>query len=171
MWKKELWRVQIFCLHLKIFPIVHDGTVYSADRRWHLGKHIPLYHFGWYIPCQKACANPITVIRIFLHWPIGFTLKYLIVKKITLHNENSPIMDPIHCVLRALKTSRSSSSRQTYVFQSKIAQGIQKSVQNNQLLSLPSNVFFKKLFSAPKIIKKCFTSNYSPIIENPWSII
>ena len=63
-----------------------------------------------------------------------------------------------HCVLRALKTSWTCSRRQTYVFQSKIAQEIQKWVQNNQLLSLPSNVFFKKLFSAPKIIKKnvCF---------------
>ena len=35
---------------------------------------------------------------------------------------------------------------------------IQKWVQNNDMLLLPSNVFFKKLFSAPKIIKKigCF---------------
>ena len=60
----------------------------------------------------------------------------------------------LHCILRALKTSRSCSRRQTYVFQSKIAQGIHKWVQNNPLSSLPSNVFFKKLFSAPKIIKK-----------------
>ena len=44
--------------------------------------------------------------------------------------------------------------RQTYVFQSKIAQGIPKWVQNNQLSSLPSNVFFKKLFLVPEIIKK-----------------
>ena len=60
----------------------------------------------------------------------------------------------LHCVLRALKTCRSCSRRQTYVFQSKIAQGIQKWDQNNQLSLLPSNVFFKIQFSAPKIIKK-----------------
>ena len=38
---------------------------------------------------------------------------------------------------------------QTYVFKTKIGQG-----QNNQLLTLPSTNFFKKLFSAPKIVKK-----------------
>ena len=43
---------------------------------------------------------------------------------------------------------------QTYVFKTKIGQGIQKWVQNNQLLTLPSTNFFKKLFSAPKIVKK-----------------
>ena len=55
-----------------------------------------------------------------------------------------------HYVLRALKTSQSCSRCQTYVFESRIAQGIQKWVQNNQLLELPSNDFFKKLFSEQK---------------------
>jgi hypothetical protein len=36
-----------------------------------------------------------------------------------------------HYILRALKTSRSCSIRQTYVFQSRMTQGIQKWVQNN----------------------------------------
>ena len=49
-----------------------------------------------------------------------------------------------HYVLWALKTSRSCSKCQTYVFESRIAQGIQKWVQNNQLPALLSNVFFQK---------------------------
>ena len=59
-----------------------------------------------------------------------------------------------HYILRVLKTSQSCSRRQICVFQSTMTQGIQKWVQNNQLSSLPSNDFFKKLFLAPKIIKK-----------------
>ena len=47
----------------------------------------------------------------------------------------------IHCVLRVLKTSRSCSWRQTYVFQSRIPQGIQIWVQHNQLSSLPQYYF------------------------------
>ena len=78
---------------------------------------------------------------------------------------------PIHYVLRALKTSRSCSSCQTYDFESKIAQGIQKWVQNNQLPALPSNVFFKKLFSEQKKSSKnwrfCWFLNFSVNI-NAW---
>ena len=55
------------------------------------------------------------------------------------------------CVQRVLKSSLWDSQWQTYVFQSKIAWGIQKWVQNNLLASLPITIFFKKLFSAPKI--------------------
>ena len=50
--------------------------------------------------------------------------------------------DFTHYVLKGLK------SCQTYVFESRIAQGIQNWVQNSQLQALP------ELFSAPKIIEK-----------------
>ena len=65
-----------------------------------------------------------------------------------------------HCVLRVLKTSRSCSRRQTYIFQIRMTQGIQKWVQNNQLLSLPNGHFFKLLFSVQKIIKKMTFLNF-----------
>ena len=55
-----------------------------------------------------------------------------------------------HCLLRVLKTSLLDPRCQTYVFESRIAQGIQIWVQNNQLLTLPSTICFKKLFSAQK---------------------
>ena len=47
--------------------------------------------------------------------------------------------------MRAWKSFKVDSRGQTYVFKSKIALEIQKWVQNNQLSSLPSNDFFKKL--------------------------
>ena len=55
-----------------------------------------------------------------------------------------------HYVLRVLKTSLWNPRCQTYVFKTKIAQGIQKWFQNNQFQTLPSNDFFKKLFSEQK---------------------
>jgi hypothetical protein len=66
----------------------------------------------------------------------------------------------VHHVLRALKTFGSCSRRQTYFFQSRMTQGIQTWVQNSQLSSLPSNYIFKKLFSAPRIIKRSNFSQY-----------
>ena len=51
-----------------------------------------------------------------------------------------------HYVLRVLKTFLWDPRCQTYIFKTKITQGIQKWVQKNQLPALPSNDFFKKLF-------------------------
>ena len=56
--------------------------------------------------------------------------------------------------LGVLKTFLWDPRCQTYVFESRIAQGIQIWVQNNKLLTpwltLPSTICFKKLFSAQK---------------------
>ena len=107
--------------------------------------------------CCMKCPQIIreknsSQIYIYCYCPQN-TVERICRRQMPLENVNK-----WHYVLRALKTSRFCSRRQTYVFQSKIAQGIQKWVQNNQLSSLLSNVFFKKLFLAPKIIKKigCF---------------
>ena len=62
-----------------------------------------------------------------------------------------------HCVLRVLKTSLWDPRYQTYVFESRIAQGIQVWVQNNQLPALPSNIFFQKLFGVQKNYEKNWT--------------
>ena len=59
-----------------------------------------------------------------------------------------------HCVLRTWKSFKVDLSGQTYVFKTKIAQGIQKWVQNNQLSSQPSTDFFKKLFFGKKKMSK-----------------
>ena len=116
----------------------------------------------WIAQLSKHCATYVIISVIFvstLHKYLG--PRYQLCTYIeTSPSENQYLASNLecfqyYCVLRALKTSRSCSRRQTYVFQSKIAQGIQKWVQNNQLLSLPSNDFFKKLFSVQKkIIKK-----------------
>ena len=55
-----------------------------------------------------------------------------------------------HCVLRVLNTSFWDPRCQTYVFESRIAQGIQVWVQNNQLPALPSTIFFKNCFGCKK---------------------
>ena len=64
------------------------------------------------------------------------------------------ILDLWQYVLRVLKASLWDSRCQTYVFETKIAQVIQKWVQKYQLQTLPSNDFFKKLFSAQKNYQK-----------------
>ena len=57
-----------------------------------------------------------------------------------------------HYVLRVLKTSLWDSRCQTFLFESRITQGIQKWVLNNQLQALLSNIFFfKKLISEQKM--------------------
>ena len=67
----------------------------------------------------------------------------------------SPLFKHLHYILRVLKTSLWDPRCQTYVFKTKIAQGIQKWFQNNQLQTLPSSDFFKKnCFWCKKIIKK-----------------
>ena len=64
----------------------------------------------------------------------------------------------IVCSCRALRPGRLKTSLwnprcQTYVFESKIAQGIQVWVQNNQLPALSSTIF-KNCFGCKKIMKK-----------------
>ena len=133
-WKKEIW-IQI-----------DDGTPCHRTKRWIMKGLRPIFRVRF--PLRQRRTSKFKAENFFF-----------------LANKRTFVSTPVcwkdgttnHCVLRALKTSRSCSRRQTYVFQSKIAQGIQKWVQNNQLSSLPSNVFFKKLFSAPKIIKRNWT--------------
>ena len=56
----------------------------------------------------------------------------------------------IHYVLRVLKTCLWDPRCQIYVFESRIAYGIYKWVQNNQFQTPLSNDFFKKLFLEQK---------------------
>ena len=95
----------------------------------------------------------------FLHWQTKSRhLEQCLSSMLSLNSclrKNGPrllVWDQLHCVLRVLKSSLWDPRGQTYVFQSKIARGIQNGVQNNQLLSLPSTIFFKNYFQHQKLV-------------------
>ena len=107
----------------------------------------------------------LTGTVIILDWMKSNNLDFRsFVKKNQLLNVNLYIIIYIiHYVLRALKTSQCCFRCQTYVFESRIAQGIQKWAQNNQLLTLSGKYyFFSRLFEG-------FTFQQILYFLNDWS--
>ena len=137
------------CSHMQFLIFFQVAGSQKLNYREFLGStYEHLLVFAWTICVNISNSFVLRRFTTSLIFVIQFSFMYFALAMGKIHPS---------CVLRVLKTSIWDPMYQTYVFESRIAQRIQKWVQNNQFSTPLSNDFFKKLFSEQKNHQKNWT--------------